>query len=40
VCAIHLLDLGGELRAFAAEFLRAIWLGPDGGILELEADFL
>jgi hypothetical protein len=38
VSTVDLLELGGETRALLAELLRALGVGPDGGILELAAD--
>ena len=38
--AVQRRDDGLELGALAAQVLRALGVGPDGGILELAVDFL
>jgi hypothetical protein len=38
-CAVELVELGAQLRAFAAQLLRLLRLLPDGGVFELAADF-
>ena len=38
--AVQRRDDGLELGALAAQILRALGIGPDGGILELAVDFL
>jgi len=36
--AVELVDLGAQLRAFAAELLRLVRLLPDGGVFQLAID--
>ena len=38
--AVQRRDDGLELGALAAQVLRALGVGPDGGVLELAVDFL